>query len=189
MGVISPVVNDRPAVPDSITAAMASLMSPRGVHTNGNGSNGTNGNGSARLHRHTGPQIRDGVSLAAVRAATAAYLVKTLGIDVVSAAKRTGSCVAYVKAWQVMEASGDTKLMHAVLAGEITTLKAAKLLTALKAAFAAAVAASPAGVITFFKDPEVRRFALAAGLMTPEQHLQEAVTAFGIDGVFDRLVR
>jgi hypothetical protein len=143
---------DRPAVPDTITAAMAPLMSARGVYTNGNG------NGSARLHRATGPQIKDGVSLAAMRAATAAYLVKSLGIDVDIAARQTGSCVPYVRAMLVVDASGDAKLMHDVLVGEITTLKAANLLTGLKVAFTTAVAASPAGVISFFKDPEVRRF-------------------------------
>src|SRR5262249_32340212 len=172
--------------PDCFTAAMASLLSSTGgVDTNGNG----NGNGSSRLHRATGPQIKDGVSLAAVRAATAAYLVKAFGIDVVVAARMAGSCVTYVRAWQAIEASGDVELMHAVLVGDIALLKAARSLLGLKSAFKTASAVSSTGVITFFKHPEVRRFVLAAGLMTPEEHLQEAVIAFGIDGVFDRLVR
>jgi hypothetical protein len=175
-----PVVNDRPAVPDTMTADVMSL-----VAGNGRGGNGfdskplvtlfvpapTRGNGAApRLNR------------AAYRADTVNLLLAAFpGMKKGEAVMRTNSCAAYAKAMKILDDSGDTKLKAAALADVIPPLKAAasvKHLAILKVAFANA---SEAERFAFFKNSAVRRFAIAAGLMSPEEHLREALIALGVD--------
>ena len=124
----------------------------------------TNGCAKPR-HTHTGPQIVDDVRLAVLRAESAVYLIDTLHITVAEAAKRTNSNAAYIGAWRLLQQSGDVQLMEDVRAGCISLLAAAKLvkpLVEMKAAFEAAKAVNPVGIIDFFKTAEVKSFATAA---------------------------
>jgi hypothetical protein len=183
---------DRQAVPDTMTADVAGLLDAR-LRTNGSDSEPevlfvpqrkTRGNGTGatkpRPRRATGPRLKDGTSLAALRARTGACLALEFGISTIDAARRTGSGPAYVQAWRILKASGDAELLHGVLAGEIALLKAArsvKPLVNLKAAFVTAMTANPATATAF-----------ATEVLAPEEHLKAAITGLGVDGVFDRLV-
>jgi hypothetical protein len=149
----------------------------------------TNGCAKPR-HTHTGPQIVDDVRLAVLRAESAVYLIDTLHITVAEAAKRTNSNAAYIGAWRLLQQSGDVQLMEDVRAGCISLLAAAKLvkpLVEMKAAFEAAKAVNPVGIIDFFKTAEVKSFATAAEVVTAEEHLKAAVAELGIYGTFDYL--
>jgi len=145
------------------------------------------GNSTAKPRRATGPQMRGEENLAAKRARTALLLVKALGITVADAVTRTNSNSAYVRAFELIEQSGDLALARAVDEGAIAPGPAAEMVKHLAAMRVAFKAASPAERIAFFRSDVVKSFIITAGLMTPEEHLKAAVDALGVEGALNLL--
>jgi hypothetical protein len=85
----------------------------------------TTGRGN-RHQRRRRARIRDGLRHAALRADTAACLVKGEGLSVGDAAMRCGSCPPYVAAMLIIRASGHSMLRERVLRGVVPVLKAAE---------------------------------------------------------------
>lgn len=132
---------------------------------------------TTKPRRATGPQMKGGENLAAKRAEAGLLLQDALHLKASEAAASTGSSVPYLRAMRTIQQSGDFAMLNAARTGAIAPGPAAgavKHLAAMRVAFAAA---SPAELVTFFKDVAVTDVALKA--VSAEELLRAAITAFG----------
>src|SRR5262245_35188678 len=132
MTTIFPFVNDGLAVPGTMTADTASLLSARGVNGNGHTADADpepavmvvyesrrSGRSTAKPRRATGPQMKGEKNLAVKRAEAGLLFRDAFQLTVTEAATSTGSSVAYLIAVRTIQQSGDTAMLNAVRTGAI----------------------------------------------------------------------